>query len=242
MFSDRVQEQDDKRKKAEQAKRERVAKVEAAGTAAREVAAEALIQAQKKTQDQLAHDLLGICTDPKSKDALAPVVGGLVRHQVDRVTGSEFAEVWRAEESLEGAVVLAEAIGYCRSLKTLDMSRHYCRSLKTLDRSRCRVISAEGWDVLLREGVAKSVSLTDLNLSHNCLGGVGGEAVGKALRVNTVLRTLNLSLNGLGEVGGKAVGEALRVNTVLQTLDLSWNRLGKVGGQGYRLAEPLATH
>jgi hypothetical protein len=80
-------------------------------------------------QDQLAHDLLGICTDPKSKDALAPVVGGLVRQEVDRMKGSEFAEVWRAEESLEGAVVLAEAIGYCRSLKTLDMSG-------------CRVISA----------------------------------------------------------------------------------------------------
>ena len=147
---------------------ERVANVEAAGTAARE-----------RMQDQFVQDLLRICTDPKSKDALAPVVGGLVRHQVDRVTGSKFAEVWRAEESLEGAVVLAEAIGYCRSLKTLDMSR-------------CRVISAEGWDVLLREGVAKSVSLTDLDLSHNCLGGVGGEAVGEALRVNKVLQTLNL--------------------------------------------------
>ena len=171
------------------------------------MAAEALIQAQKKTQDQLAHDLLGICTDPKSRDALAPVVGGLVRHQVDRVTGSEFAEVWRAEESLEGAVVLAEAIGYCRSLKTLDMSG-------------CEVISAEGWDVLLREGVAKSVSLTDLNLSHNCLGGVGGEAVGKALRVNTVLRTLYLRGNGLGESGRKAVGEAHSVNTVLQSLTM----------------------
>ena len=175
---------------------ERVANVEAAGTAARE-----------RMQDQFVQDLLRICTDPKSKDALAPVVGGLVRHQVDRVTGSEFAEVWRAEESLEGAVVLAEAIGYCRSLKTLDMSG-------------CEVISAEGWDVLLREGVAKSVSLTDLNLSHNCLGGVGGKAVGKALRVNTVLRTLDLSGNDLGEVGGKAVGEAQRVNTVLQTLNL----------------------
>jgi hypothetical protein len=60
----------------------------------------------------------------------------------------------RSEESLEGAVVLAEAIGYCRSLKTLSMSS-------------CRVISAEGWDVLLREGVAKSVSLRDLKLSCN---------------------------------------------------------------------------
>ena len=102
-----------------------------------------------------------------------------MRHTVDSVTGSNFAKVWRAEGSLEGAVVLAEAIGYCRSLKTLDMSS-------------CRVISAESWDVLLREGVAKSVSLTDLNLLDNGLDEVGGKAVGEVLRVNSVLQDLNL--------------------------------------------------
>ena len=103
-------------------------------------------------------------------------------------------------------MVLAEAIGYSRSLKTLDLSR-------------CRV-STQGWDELLRTGVAKSVSLTDLNISNNGLGVVAGKAVGEALGVNTVLQTLNISNNDLGEVGGKAVGEALGVNTVLQTLDL----------------------
>jgi hypothetical protein len=49
-----------------QAKRERVAKVKAADTAAREVA-----EARKRMHDKLAQDPLGICTDPKSKDALA---------------------------------------------------------------------------------------------------------------------------------------------------------------------------
>ena len=88
----------------------------------------------------------------------------------------------------------------------------------------------------------KNTVLQSLALTSNGLGEVGGKAVGEALRVNTVLQTLDLSYNDLDEVGGTAVGEALRVNTVLQTLDLSWNRLGKVGGQGYRLAEPLATH
>ena len=73
--------------------------------------------------------------------------------------------------------------------------------------------------MLPREGVAKSASLTDLDLSENDLA--TGKAVGEVLRVNTVLKTLDLSVNGLGEVGGKAVGEALGVNTVLQTLDLS---------------------
>ena len=44
--------------------------------------------------------------------------------------------------------------------------------------------------MLPREGVAKSASLTDLDLSEDELGEVEGKAMGEALRINTVLKTL----------------------------------------------------
>ena len=126
--SAKVQEQGDNNKKAgqaklnetekaEQAKREQVAQVKAAGTAPREVAANAQKEMQDTSaqmQDKLAQDLLGrlgICADPKSKGALAHVVGGLMRHQVDTVKGRDFNKVWRGAESLEGTVALAAASG-----------------------------------------------------------------------------------------------------------------------------------
>lgn len=95
-----------------------------------------------------------------------------------------------------------------------------------------------------------------IDLSHNCLGGRAGRALGKllnshsprltvldvtnnkleveagtalgyALQNNCVLKELNLSLNWLGDLGVQPVLKALGKNTMLVTLDISSNNIGE---------------
>ena len=75
-------------------------------------------------------------------------------------------------------------------------------------------------------------TLTDLNLSDNHLGPLGGSYFGSALSNNRGLRRLNLSLNALGDEGGSALFTGCTQHTSLKELVVSSAELeGEAGEQ-----------
>ena len=70
------------------------------------------------------------------------------------------------------------------------------------------------------------------DLSHNCLGGKAGRALGKLLNGHSPsLTVLNLSNNWLDAEAGLAIGHTLQRNSMLKVLKMCMNRLGDVGVQ-----------
>src|SRR5687768_15581488 len=84
--------------------------------------------------------------------------------------------------------------------------------------------------LLLAEVLKSNNTLTQLYLSTNQIGDIGGAAIGKALKVNHTLTKLYLGYNKIGDTGGAAIGEALKVNHILTLLDLGENQIGDTGG------------
>ena len=129
-----------------QADRERVSK--AAATAWTEVR-----EGEQWVRDKFAKKLLDMMTDDDSKNALREVVFDLVHHREEAEAvnlGSNYKRVWEGANSLAAAAAVAHALGYCSSLKTLELD--------------CSGMSAESLQSVLQEGVAKSASLTKLTI------------------------------------------------------------------------------
>ena len=60
--------------------------------------------------------------DEESKHALREVVTDLVHHRVEAAKlDSNYKCVWEGPNSLEAAAAVAHALGYCSSLKTLEL-------------------------------------------------------------------------------------------------------------------------
>jgi Ran GTPase-activating protein (RanGAP) involved in mRNA processing and transport len=83
----------------------------------------------------------------------------------------------------------------------------------------------QGLAVLL----ARSASLTVLDLDGNSPGAEGARTLAGGLEGNTTLATLNLRSNGLGDVGAAALARVLPSVTELTALYLHSNQIGDVG-------------
>jgi len=71
----------------------------------------------------------------------------------------------------------------------------------------------------------ENYSTTEIDLSHNKIGNVGGQHIAKILKFNSVLKDLNISNNDIGHIGTMAVADALTMNTVLTRLNIARNKL-----------------
>ncbi|NXE20826.1 DRC5 protein, partial [Ardeotis kori] len=90
----------------------------------------------------------------------------------------------------------------------------------------------------LARALAKSSTLTSLNLRLNCVEDKGGEAIAHALLTNTTLKSIHLGSNNLSEATATLFSQVLAKNTTLMSINFSCNHLGLDGGK--QLLEGLA--
>ncbi|XP_064196865.1 dynein regulatory complex subunit 5 isoform X1 [Anguilla rostrata] len=83
----------------------------------------------------------------------------------------------------------------------------------------------------LAHALAKTSTLTALNLRLNFLGDEGGQAVAHALLKNRSLVTVHLGANQMTEPTAMVLSQVLAQNSVLRDINLSCNRLGVDGGK-----------
>eukprot|EP00903_Cladosiphon_okamuranus_P020889 g19182.t1 len=129
--------------------------------------------------------------------------------------GSQESINYVRPEFYTGAEALADWIstGSC-PLKYLDISWNTIR----LDSA-----------VYFGNAVAYATDLEERDLSFNCFGERGGEAVGASLHVNTSLKTLRLASNALNPRACFVICQGLMQNSTIHDIDLSNNSLGKIG-------------
>lgn len=95
---------------------------------------------------------------------------------------------------------------------------------------------------IFMESVEVNSSITELDMSHNKLGGVGeksintlqlsgGAAIAKALTHNETLKHLDLSWNKLGISSAHHLGNSLFINRQLMTLNLAYNCIKDDGAE-----------
>ncbi|CAM9633794.1 unnamed protein product, partial [Sphacelaria rigidula] len=77
--------------------------------------------------------------------------------------------------------------------------------------------------------VVAAKHLVHLDLSYNCFGAKGGEAIGAGLHLNTSLQTLGLASNSLNPRACFVICQGLRSNSSIRSINLSNNALGKIG-------------
>eukprot|EP00752_Nemacystus_decipiens_P013634 g12087.t1 len=83
--------------------------------------------------------------------------------------------------------------------------------------------------VYFGNAVAYATDLKELDLSFNCFGEKGGEAVGASLHLNTSLKTLRFASNAVNPRACFVICQGLMQNSTIRDIDLSNNSLGKVG-------------
>ncbi len=64
--------------------------------------------------------------------------------------------------------------------------------------------------VYLVKSLKNNITLTDLNLSKNCLNDDFAEALADTLRVNEIIWKVDISNNPIGEAGAKAILKAIK--------------------------------
>ena len=154
----------------------------------------------------------------------------------------------------EGLVPLARALQSCRSLEYLDLSENRIRSdgcealgrlvqavdpptqVKSIILAKNNLGDKAG--KLLCDALADQLTMTELDLSSNKLGGAAfGEALRGILENNSVLERLELGWNGITSSIAKRIVPGLSTNPSLQYIGLQWNALGDEGGValGYAL-------
>lgn len=111
---------------------------------------------------------------------------------------------------------LAQCVASCKQLKVFKLHR------SKVDDDKVRVLISH---------ILDHPGLTELDLSHNCIGDRGARAVGKFLNNHSQLVKLNLCDNQIRSTGAQAIAHALTKNTTLLSLNLRLNRLGDEGGQ-----------
>lgn len=97
---------------------------------------------------------------------------------------------------------------------------------------------------LFMDALEINKSITEIDLSHNKLGGPGeksihlksdslsgGAAIAKALGANRTLLSMNLSWNKLGPASAITLGDAIFTNNTLMTLNLAYNRIKDEGAE-----------
>ena len=82
---------------------------------------------------------------------------------------------------------------------------------------------------MLSEGLAKSKTLKELDLSNNSIRNTGARAIANSLMVNISLLVLDLCENHISDDGIKSLAAALRVNTSLKVLNMADNYIGEDG-------------
>lgn len=110
---------------------------------------------------------------------------------------------------------LAQCVAACKTLKVFRLHR------SKVDDDKVRVLISH---------ILDHPSLTELDLSHNCIGDRGARAVGKFINNHSQLVKLNLCDNQIRATGAQAIAHALTKNTTLLSLNLRLNRLGDEGG------------
>nr|CAB3266874.1 T-complex-associated testis-expressed protein 1-like [Phallusia mammillata] len=114
-------------------------------------------------------------------------------------------------------LLLAKSIKSCKQLKSI------CIHQSKVDDAKVRVLISHFLD---------HPSLTDVDLSQNCIGDRGARAVAKLINNRCPnLRRVTLTGNIIRGDGTKAIAYALTKNTHLKELNLRLNRLGDEGGQ-----------
>lgn len=119
----------------------------------------------------------------------------------------------------DGARALAEALSFNDTLLRVNLGGY-----KLGDEAAANLAAS----------LRRNVSITDLDLSYNCLG---GGAIAFAIRDNRTIARLDLSGNYLGNGGAAAIAEGLRRNVSVRVLDLSRNQIGNDGARA--LADAL---
>lgn len=99
--------------------------------------------------------------------------------------------------------------------------------LKSLNVSYCHIQA--DFIFPLNNYLAKTTTLTSLNLSNNLLGENGIDYISEGLIENKSIMTLDLSYNGIESKGGEFLKEILEKNTRLITLNLNGNYLKDSG-------------
>lgn len=87
--------------------------------------------------------------------------------------------------------------------------------------------------VNLSDGLAKTTTIYDLDLSFCSLGTEGIELLEDGLSANTTIVKLNLSHNNLGEEAAQFIANIFNFNGTIKELDLSWNDFYTQKGKRY---------
>ncbi|RHY35315.1 hypothetical protein DYB32_000204 [Aphanomyces invadans] len=146
--------------------------------------------------------------------------------------------------SLEaGGHELAQVVGSCLNLKTLDLTNNRVGTQSAIDVLRAATVSSSMARLVLKGNnlcdrihsaigalLARNKSLRFLDMSDNRLRNKTGAAVGDALLDNTHLETLHLTWNTMSTTGCLPILSALATNKTLKHLSLGWNRLGDETG------------
>eukprot|EP00966_Prymnesium_polylepis_P287361 6636964-Prymnesium_polylepis.1 len=195
-----------------------------------------LLQKPSHTLDSLTCDTFAVSKSTESLD--------LSRKPINRATATLLAGVIKANKALtqvqlDGSPVPIKQLKGAKSSNALSLSGmglgaqsamvivrllQFNKFLTDLDLSSNRLGALGGEEIGAALGI-RTVCLTRLNLAFNDLGVRGGQAIADGLKLNHKLRELNLWANELSHGGADAIGEALKLNDVLATLDLSNNSL-----------------
>ena len=128
--------------------------------------------------------------------------------------------------------VLFEFLSVNTSLTNLDLS-----GLEDAREMGLHLEEMDGYAVGIGDAGAASLSkalkvnssLTNLNLSWNCITDSGASTLSQALKTNSTLTILDLSSNRIGESGVACLSGALKVNSTLASLRLGNNDLSDPG-------------
>jgi Ran GTPase-activating protein (RanGAP) involved in mRNA processing and transport len=146
--------------------------------------------------------------------------------------------------TVAGATHLAEGVGKCESLATIDLLGNEVgdsgvltlgvalaatSTLTSLNLGGCGITASVAAN--LAEGVRKSVSIAMLSLPSNNFGNSGTQAIGVALTVTSTITHLNLSSCGITAADAAHLAEGVGKCGSLTTLNLWVNNLGNSGTQ-----------
>ena len=189
--------------------------------------------AQSAAQDGLVRALCTFVTDQNILRTLQPSIQALIFNQVTQLNFHGWRIDWKTRAGLEGVAALAAAVASSRSLTTANL--------------RGCGMSAKGLAVLATQGVAKSSSLSLLDLSCNkdMLKGEEGRvactALAQALASCSSLRKLNLrECNMSTEVFVVLATQGVAKSPLLSCLDLSCNEDMLKCGVGQAASTALA--
>ena len=88
-------------------------------------------------------------------------------------------------------------------------------------------LGPEGGGIIGREIIAKSTTLTSINLASNALSDEGGLAIAMGIQRSSTLTSINLASNRLGNTSAQAIAEAVVQRSCLTTVNLQNNHFGE---------------